>query len=185
MRRDCANVRRLAADDPVHRTVPTLYYANVTIHVLAAMLWLGGMFFLGLVGAPILRAVEPPALRQRLFQQLGTRARALGWWAIVVLLITGVLNLHFRGWLHWNGVLGSGAFWRTGTGIALAVKLASVTVMIVVSAVHDFVLGPMSGRLVAGSAEAIAFRRRAALLARVNALIGVVIVVAAVRLTRG
>jgi uncharacterized membrane protein len=162
----------------------TLYYINVTIHVLAAMLWLGGMFFLGVVGAPVLRVVEPPALRQRLFQQLGLRARALGWWAIAILIVTGTLNLWFRGWLQWEGVLGSAAFWRTAIGIALAAKLASVTTMVVVSAVHDFVLGPMAGRLPAGSAEALAFRRRAALLARANALLGVVIVIAAVRLAR-
>jgi uncharacterized membrane protein len=37
--------------------MPALYYVNVTIHVLAAMLWLGGMFFLGVVGAPVLRAI--------------------------------------------------------------------------------------------------------------------------------
>jgi uncharacterized membrane protein len=162
----------------------TLYYINVTIHVLAAMLWLGGMFFLGVVGAPVLRVVEPPALRQRLFQQLGLRARALGWWAIGILLVTGTLNLWFRGWLHWHGVLGDPAFWRTTIGVALAVKLGSVATMVLVSAVHDFVLGPMAGRLPAGSAEALAFRRRAALLARANALLGVVIVIAAVRLAR-
>jgi uncharacterized membrane protein len=163
----------------------TLYYINVTIHVLAAMLWLGGMFFLGVVGAPVLRAVEPPALRQRLFQQLGTRARGLGWWAIAILLVTGTLNLYFRGWLHWSGVFDSAAFWRTGTGTALALKLIAVTAMVIVSAVHDFVLGPMAGRMQPGSAAALAFRRRAALLARVNALLGIVIVVAAVRLARG
>ena len=28
----------------------SLYYANVTVHVLAAMLWVGGMLFLGLIG---------------------------------------------------------------------------------------------------------------------------------------
>lgn len=162
----------------------TLYYINVTIHVLAAMLWLGGMFFLGVVGAPVLRAVEPPALRQQLFQQLGTRARSLGWWAIAILLITGTLNLHFRGWLHWSGVLGSADFWRTGTGVALALKLLAVTTMLIVSGVHDFILGPMAGRLTAGSPEALAFRRRAALLARGNALLGIVIVIAAVRLAR-
>jgi uncharacterized membrane protein len=163
----------------------TLYYINVTIHVLAAMLWLGGMFFLGVVGAPVLRAVEPPALRQRLFQQLGMRARALGWWAIGILLVTGMLNLHFRDWLHWSGVLGAPAFWRTGTGTALAIKLVAVAVMVVVSAVHDFVLGPAAGRMEAGSSAALAFRRRAALLARANALLGVLIVIAAVRLARG
>jgi len=162
----------------------TLYYMNVTIHVLAAMLWLGGMFFLGVVGAPVLRAVEPPALRQRLFQQLGMRARGLGWWAIVVLLITGTLNLYFRGWLHWSGALGTAEFWRTGTGVALAIKLVAVATMVLVSAVHDFVLGPMAGRMEPGSPTALAFRRRAALLARANAVLGVVIVIAAVRLAR-
>jgi len=162
----------------------TLYYINVTIHVLAAMLWLGGMFFLGVVGAPVLRAVEPPALRQRLFQQLGTRARGLGWWAIAILLVTGTLNLYFRGWLHWSGVFGSADFWRTGTGTALALKLIAVMAMVIVSAVHDFVLGPMAGRMEPGSPAALAFRHRAALLARANALLGVIIVIAAVRLAR-
>ena len=165
--------------------MPALYYLAVTLHVLAAMLWLGGMFFLGVVGAPVLRRIEPPALRQRLFQQLGARFRGVGWWAIAVLVLTGVANLHYRGWLQWDGVLASGAFWRTGVGHALAAKLAAVATMLIVSAVHDFVLGPAAGRAVAGSPDALALRRRAALLARANALLGVVIVVAAVRLARG
>jgi putative copper resistance protein D len=162
-----------------------LYYANVTLHVLAAMLWLGGMLFLGVVGAPVLRAIEPPALRQRLFQELGLRFRSVGWWAIATLLVTGTVNLHYRGWLHWDGVLGAPAFWRTGTGHALAVKLGAVAVMLAVSLRHDFVLGPRAGRATPGSPRALALRRRAALLARANALLGVVVVVAAVRLARG
>jgi copper resistance protein D len=165
--------------------VPALYWLSVTVHVLAALLWLGGMFFLGLVGAPALRAVEPPALRQRLFHELGVRFRGVGWGAIAVLVVTGVANLHYRGWLRWSGVLDSAAFWRTATGHALAAKLAAVTVMVAVSALHDFVLGPAAGRAASGSDEALRLRRRAALLARVNALLGVAVVVAAVRLTRG
>ena len=31
----------------------TLYYINVSAHLLAALLWLGGMFFLAVVGAPV------------------------------------------------------------------------------------------------------------------------------------
>jgi len=161
------------------------YFVNVTVHVLAAMLWLGGMFFLGVVGGPVLRAVEPAALRQQLFQQLGLRFRSVGWWAIGVLLITGVGNLQFRGWLQWDGVLGSGVFWATAAGRALALKLGAVTVMLVVSAIHDFILGPMAGEAQPGSTRALALRRRAALLARVNAFLGVVVVIAAVRLARG
>jgi copper resistance protein D len=126
--------------------MPELYYANVTVHMLAAMLWLGGMFFLGIVGAPVLRTIEPVGLRQRLFQQLGTRFRVAGWWAIGTLVVTGTINLYYRGWLHWDGVLGAAEFWRTGVGHALAWKLIAVAAMISVSLVHDFVVGPHAGR---------------------------------------
>lgn len=162
-----------------------LYYASVTLHVLAAMLWLGGMLFLGAVGAPVLRAVEPAELRQRLFHLLGLRFRTVGWVAIAVLVLTGVVNLHYRGLLRWEGVLGSAAFWGTGLGRALAWKLASVAVMLLASAVHDFALGPRAGALAAGTPEALRLRRQAALLARGNALVAIVLVMAAVRLARG
>jgi uncharacterized membrane protein len=160
------------------------YYINVTIHVLAAMAWLGGMLFLGLVGAPVLRSIEPPELRQRLFRDLGMRFRSVGWWAIGILVVTGVANLHFRGWLTWDSALGSAAFWKTTTGHALAVKLLAVGTMITISAVHDFVQGPAASRLAAGSPAAVAARRRAMMLARINALVGVIVVIAAVRLAR-
>lgn len=161
-----------------------LYYANVSIHVLAAMAWLGGMLFLGLVGAPVFRSIEPAELRQQVFRDLGMRFRSVGWVAISVLVVTGIANLQFRGWLAWDGALGSRAFWQTTTGHALAVKLVTVTAMIVISAVHDFVHGPAASRLVAGSPDALRARRRAMMLARINALIGVIVVVAAVRLAR-
>jgi putative copper resistance protein D len=161
------------------------YYANVVVHVLAAMLWLGGMFFFGIVGAPVLRGIDPPELRQQLFHKLGLRFRTVGWWAIGVLLMTGVINLHYRGWLRWEGVLGAAAFWRTPAGQALALKLVAVTTMLVVSAVHDFSVGPLAGSATAGSPRAIRLRRRAAILARINAVVGILVVIAAVRLARG
>lgn len=162
-----------------------LYLVNITVHVLAAMFWLGGMFFLGLVGAPVLRNIEPPSLRQKLFNDLGVRFRTAGWIAIAVLIATGIGNLYFRGWLRWNDLLGSPEFWGSTAGRALGIKLIAVTVMLVASAVHDFALGPAASREIAGSAEALSLRRRSALLARVNALVGIVVVVAAVLLARG
>ena len=161
-----------------------LYYAVVTVHVLAALFWLGGMFFLGVIGAPVLRSVEPAALRQQLFQQLGLRFRSAGWIAIALLVSSGLTMLHLRGVLRWAGVMGDLAFWATAYGHALAAKLVAVTTMIAVSLVHDFVLGPAAGRAVPGSPEAQRLRQRAALLARANALVGIIVVLAAVRLTR-
>lgn len=161
-----------------------LYFLNVTIHLLAAMFWLGGMFFLAVVGAPSLRELDSPELRAALFQRLGERFRTAGWVAIGVLLVTGLLNLRFRGFLTWTA-LGSADFWSTAYGHTLAWKLAAVAVMVVVSAVHDFWLGPAASRYEAGSPEAVRARSRAAWLARLNALAGVVVVVEAVRLARG
>jgi copper resistance protein D len=161
-----------------------LYLTSVTIHLLAAMLWLGGTFFLAIVGAPVLRRVEPAALRSELFRRLGTRFRAVGWIAIAVLVGTGIANLAFRGMLN-PETLGSAAFWQRPYGQALAWKLALVAVMLSLAGVHDFALGPRASRYAGGSPEAAAARRSAAWLARANAVLGIALVAVAVRLARG
>lgn len=162
----------------------TPYYVNVTLHLLAALFWLGGMFFLAVVGAPVLRSVQPPELRAELFRRLGTGFRTAGWVAIAVLIVTGFLNLWFRGFLS-RSALGSSAFWSTAWGTALAWKLAAVTLMLLFQGIHDFVHGPAASRIPPGTPEAARMRRRAALLARANAVLGLVVVMAAVRLARG
>ncbi|HET6680978.1 MAG TPA: CopD family protein, partial [Gemmatimonadaceae bacterium] len=143
-----------------------------------------GMFFLALIGAPVLRHIEPASQRQALFQAFGLRFRRLGWAALATLVVTGTLLLHVRGLLIWDGVLGAPDFWRTRTGVALAVKLGSVTVMLLTSGLHDFILGPAAGRAVSGSNEALALRQRSARLARFTAMLGLLIVIAAVALVR-
>jgi copper resistance protein D len=161
----------------------SLYLLNVTLHVLAALVWLGGMFLFALVGAPVLRTITSDALRAELFTKLGQRFRIVGWIAIAVLLVTGVLNLHFRGLLAWD-VLASREFWRTRFGSALLFKLGAVAVMLVVQGVHDFHLGPAATRAQPGTEAALHMRRRAALLARLSALLGLLVLIAAVRLVR-
>lgn len=161
-----------------------IYLLNVTVHVLAAVLWLGGLFFLALVGAPVLRAVEPPDLRASLFRELGRRFRTVGWITLLVLLVTGVANLWFRGVLT-SVSMGSAHFWTTPWGHTLGVKLAAVTAMLIVQALHDFRWGPNAATAAPGSARAEALRRRSALAARLSALLALIILIAAVRLARG
>jgi putative copper export protein len=161
----------------------SLYLINITVHVLAAFVWLGGLFFLGLM-APTLRRIEPAALRAELFSKIGTQFRSVGWVAIGLLLVTGVLNLHFGGVLTAE-MLGSGAFWDSAYGRTLAWKIFAVTGIVVGSALHDFVYGPRASRAEVGSAEAHLLRRRASWIARVNALFGLILLIAAIRLARG
>lgn len=152
--------------------------------MLAAIVWLGGTFFLALVGAPVLRRVEPASLRADLFRRLGARFRIVGWTSIGVLIATGLLTLELRGLLSAE-TLGTFEFWQRPFGRALAWKLLLVVAIVVLEAVHDFVLGPRASRRTAGSPEALAARRTAAWVARGNAALGVVVVAVAVRLARG
>jgi copper resistance protein D len=163
--------------------VTSVYFVIVSVHVLAAIVWLGGMIFFALV-APILREIEDDALRAQLFDRLGRRFRVVGWICIGAMLVTGVEQLRTRGW--WGAeVWSDAAFWSTRAGTALAWKLATVTFMIVVQALHDFWLGPAAGQAAPGSDEAGALRVKASWLARVNALAGLFLIYFAVRLARG
>ena len=158
------------------------YHLNVSIHVFAALIWLGGMFFLALVGAPALRTVESPHLRAQLFKVLGERFRTVGWVCIIILLITGLLNLQFRGLL--SSQLFNGAFWATSYGKTLAFKLLAVLGMLILQTIHDFFHGPAASRATPGTEQALRMRRTAAMMARMSAILGVIVVLAAVKLAR-
>lgn len=160
-----------------------MYFTLVTLHVLAAMVWIGGILFFAMVGAPALRRVEPPELRAQLFEVMGMRFRYVGWAAVTLLLITGTWIMQVRGWLAW-GVLSNAGFWRGATGTALGWKLGLVTVMLVLNLWHDIALSPEKARELAQRPDASAVRRRLILLARLGGLAAIGVVIAAVRLVR-
>ena len=162
----------------------SFYWVNVTVHVVAATFWMGGILFLAVVGAPALRQVQPPELRRQLFDAIGRRFRWWGWGAIAVLIATGIVNLYVRGWLVGGGGVGSALFWRSPLGHLLAYKVVAVSGMVTATAIHDFVLGPAAGRISADPAVASQQRGRASLLARLGAVFGLLAVLAAVRLAR-
>lgn len=160
-----------------------MYQVAVTLHLLAAIFWLGGMFFLGIVGAPALAGLDTD-LRRRLFKEIGLRFRGPGWVAITVLLITGIVNLSFRGLLV-PALHGGRDLWLSPIGQILAWKLGLVLTMVTIGAVHDFWLGPLSGQLQAGSRGHLRVRTLVSRLGRLNAVLGILVVYVATRLIRG
>ena len=114
----------------------------VWVHLVAAVAWIGGMLFLSLVVVPVLKREPFAAERGILFRAIGRRFRLLVWVSVVVLLTTGPLLLSLRGeWL-----LGPAAW-----PLVLRMKLLLVAVLIGLTAVHDFWLGPRVGRLMSTS----------------------------------
>ena len=94
----------------------------------------------------------------------------------------------FRG-VTWESVT-SGRLLESEFGRVLAAKLLLILLMLVLTVVHDVVLGPASGRALADPSPAAArtratLRRRTSRLARLNVVIAVLVVACAVALVRG
>ena len=74
----------------------TLYHLAVALHVAAACLWLGHMFFWSLFSGPALKKIQPAETAGRLRAVMLWRG-GLGWPALAVLAVTGLYQMRFRG----------------------------------------------------------------------------------------
>ena len=101
---------------------------SVWVHVLAAMMWIGGMAFLTLVLMPVIRKTDVPTLRGEFLQLVARRFRLVAWGSIVLLIGTGLTNL----------MLGDGwPSYQSSYGRLLMVKLIAVGLMGFLTAYHD------------------------------------------------
>ena len=162
-----------------------LYLVSVWLHIIAAVAWVGGMLFLVAVLVPLLRtpAMKPQAAA--LFHAVGTRFRPVGWIALVTLVITGIFNVTMRGYSV--GQLFRGEAFAGRWGTTLALKLAFVTLIVAMSAVHDFWLGPRATRLAQEDAPASVrekWRRVASWMGRTTFLLALAVIALAVTLVR-
>jgi len=101
----------------------------VAVHLLAAAVWVGGSTALIFVGVPAVRTLEGEE-RGRAMRELGLRWRPLGYGALLVAGATGVA-LAARDWQH-----------TASFQIVLWVKVVLAVCLLVVSYLHNFVLGP-------------------------------------------
>lgn len=164
-----------------------LYLTSVWVHILAATVWIGGIFFLVLVVVPWLRRGGPDVVNAGAFlRETGERFRNVGWICFGLLLVTGTLNLWIRGVRFGN--LASAEWWTSPFGSAVGLKIAGFALVLVVSAVHDFVIGPRATDAIQRdprSDEAAALRRMASKLGRLNGVLALVLVALGVVLVRG
>jgi putative copper export protein len=152
------------------------YLFAVFLHLSAAIAWIGGMVFLVAVVVPALRH-DREALRATM-QTFGKRFRTVGWVCLATLVATGTFNLLHRGYSL--GDIVSGAVFAGAWGHVLAHKLGLVAVILVLSGVHDFWIGP---RAVREGGEGL--RKTASMLGRVTFACALAVVALAVTLVRG
>lgn len=111
------------------------YTFCVWLHILAAAAWIGAMVFFAAVVVPVVRRLPEPDAARGLIHSLGVRFRVLGWVALGLLVVTGVLNLWFHG-ISWSA-LASSDFRATSFGRALTWKLVLVALVIAATAAHE------------------------------------------------
>jgi uncharacterized membrane protein len=163
-----------------------LYLASVWLHLLAVVVWLGGMLFLAVAIVPLLRQPEYQSLRFSMLNWMGVRFRWIGWICLLLLVVTGIANLAYRGY-GW-GDLGSGRLWQGSFGHALGIKLVLVSIIFLLSAVHDFRVGPratMVGQTKPGSPEALRIRKQATWIGRLNVILALLVITLGIILVRG
>lgn len=152
----------------------------VWVHLIGATCWIGGMVFLSIVVAPLLREKIPDFQAHDWFVRVARRFRSLVWMVIPVLVLTGLLLLRQSVW--WD------VPWAEWSWVVHG-KLMAVTMLIALSVVHDRIVGPRVRMIVQKdrSAWTDAERRLVRLspwLARSTLLLGLLIVFLGVALAR-
>lgn len=113
--------------------MPILYYTSVFFHVVSAAFWVGGMLFLPLVMLP---GIKNNPDKVSILYSTGLKFRFYGWFAMAILVITGILNMYLRGM-----PLTLQALTENTYGILVTYKLFLFAGIIAVSGFHDIMMG--------------------------------------------
>ena len=104
------------------------------LHLMAAVIWVGGMIFTSLILQPVLRSAFPPPQRMQLYREVGNRFRVVQWVCLGILFLTGFQKL-------W-GLRESPNVFYSSFGWLLGLKLFGVVGAVFLSVLHSYVWGP-------------------------------------------
>jgi putative copper resistance protein D len=162
----------------------TLYLISVILHIVSAIVWVGGMLFMTMVLVP---AIRQPGLREhavRLIKESGRRFKRVGWACLITLVVTGFTNLYLKGY---GQAMQTGEFWTSPFGLILAHKIALVVLIIILAIVHDIWVGPRAVVQMEAAPDQDAtqrLRKRASWMGRINLLLSLIVVILAIILVR-
>jgi len=140
------------------------------VHILAATTWVGGIIYMVLVLLPSLETLDPSSAKV-LMGGLSKRFTMVAWTSIILLIITGGMQIQ-------PGTLFD---FSSQYGTFLTIKLGSVLLMILIALYITFALYPKVRKLAPApgeepSAEFVSLQRRLPLLAKINAILGILVI---------
>lgn len=155
-------------------------FAVIWIHILAAVVWVGGMVFLSVVLVPVLRRDRLFANYALLFRTVAYRFRTLVWSAMGMLVGTGLLMASSR-----LIPLSEPRQWPA----VFAAKMSLVALLFSMTLLHDFLIGPHVRQILAMADAQRTARQRtlikySSLVPRLSLLIALFVLLLAVVLAR-
>jgi putative copper export protein len=111
----------------------TWYHISIFLHLVAGAFWIGGMLFLPLV---LLPGIKDHPDRRNLLMVTGLKFRFYGYVMLILILVTGLLNLHFREVpFTWK------FFTQSHWGRLVSLKIILFLLLILISSIHDILVG--------------------------------------------
>ena len=155
-------------------------FALVWMHLLAAVVWIGGMVFLSVVLVPVLKRDGQFAQHAALFRTVAYRFRSVVWGTMGLLVGTGLMLAAGRSipltepW-HWPTIFSA--------------KIGMVTVLLTLTLLHDLVVGPRVRQTLGKAVSDRTTRERlllrySVLLPRMSLLVALLVLLLAVVLAR-
>jgi uncharacterized membrane protein len=156
---------------------PWLLAFSFFLHVVATVVWIGGLVTMALVVWPTLRrTIADSAAFGQVIEAIDKRFRPLANLSLAVLVITGLVQMNASP--NYNGFLNLSNLWAQ----AILLKHLSIIGMIAVGMTMNFVIQPALRRNamlatagVSNTSEAAALRTRMDRLARVDLVLGILV----------
>ncbi|HEV8641474.1 MAG TPA: CopD family protein [Methylomirabilota bacterium] len=140
------------------------------LHVLGAVVWLGGLMY----QAHVLRPAEPGQVQA--FAEAARRGRPAAWAALALVVLTGFYNVTRLGPLE--------QVMQSRAALVLAGKFVLVLVVITLTAQRDFAQVPRLRRALGGAEDPAPALRAIAWLDRLALLLGAIIVYLGLAISR-
>ena len=142
-------------------------------HLIAACLYIGSAFFIGTVMIPGLRRSLEHGPRMAFLGAIAKPAKIFTWSSLVILIVTGLYRM--------RAFMGT-ELMRTGYGKILEKKVGLVLIALILSIIHDFVLGPKMKALPPGDPRVKKLRTVTIVFAQIQLVLLLLIALQAVRM---
>jgi len=155
-----------------------LYRLSVFLHIFAFSVWFGGMIFISLILRPsLMRREDYPDI----IDVVARKFSKITWFFIFpTLLITGFFNSYIR-----TGEINPFEWSKYTTGKIALIKLHLILLIFILSALHDFKIGPKAVEQMRNRTYPQNFRKLSGFIGRLNFLLGTMMLILGILIVRG